>query len=111
MNLLDAEVERSIQDCCDKDLAQQVTVEIYIANHCHICEYTFEVAEMIRQEYPQVELHIIDLMDPDKVIPPQVFATPTYLLNGSLWSLGNPSIEDMRTRLSRALGIGLSTAA
>jgi hypothetical protein len=64
------------------------------------------VAEVIRQEYPQVDLQVIDLMDPAKVIPPEVFATPTYLLNGSVWSLGNPSIEDMRTRLSQALGVG-----
>jgi hypothetical protein len=106
MNLLDTEVEQSIRDCCDKELVQQVSVEIYIAGHCHICDYTLEVAEVIRQEYPQVELQIIDLMDPAKVIPPEVFATPTYLLNGSVWSLGNPSIEDMRTRLSQALGIG-----
>lgn len=105
MNLIDAEVEDSVQDTCDGELVQQVSVEIYIAGHCHICDYTLEVAEVIRQEYPQVKLHIIDLMDPAKVIPPEVFATPTYLLNGSVWSLGNPSIEDMRTRLSHALGI------
>ncbi|MEZ4612544.1 MAG: hypothetical protein R2838_20260 [Caldilineaceae bacterium] len=30
---------------------------------------------------------------PDAVVPEVIFATPTYLLDGRVWSLGNPSAE------------------
>lgn len=83
--------------------ASSVKVEIYIADHCRICEYTHEVAEAIRRDFPEVELELIDISAPQRAIPEVVFATPTYLLNGRVWSLGNPSLEEMRDRLSAAL--------
>lgn len=82
---------------------QSVKVEIYVADHCGICDYTYEVAANIRQDFPEVALEIIDMAAPHRPIPEVVFATPTYLLNGQVWSLGNPSPEDVRTRLSEAL--------
>jgi hypothetical protein len=103
MNLIDAEAEQATPGSCDSKSVQQVCVEIYVTGHCYVCEYTYEVAEMIREEYPEVALHLIDLMDPTQVVPPEVFATPTYLLNGKIWSLGNPSVEDVRAKLSQAL--------
>jgi hypothetical protein len=82
---------------------QLVKVEIYVADHCRICDYTSEVAAAIRSDFPEVELEIIDMTAPQRPIPEVVFATPTYLLNGQVWSLGNPSPEDVRNRLSEAL--------
>ncbi len=78
-------------------------VDIYVADHCAICEYAYEVAETIRRDFPEVELVITNLSHTTEVIPDMVFATPTYLLNGRLWSLGNPSPEDVQTRLSQLL--------
>ena len=82
---------------------QSVKVEIYVADHCAICDYTYEVATNIRRDFPDVELEIIDMAVPQRPIPEVVFATPTYLLNGQVWSLGNPSPEDVHIRLSEAL--------
>jgi hypothetical protein len=82
---------------------QFVKVEIYVADHCRICDYTYEVAAAIQRDFPEVELEIIDMTAPQRPIPEVVFATPTYLLNGQVWSLGNPSPEDVRNRLSEAL--------
>ena len=72
---------------------QEMTAElvIYVAEHCPICHYAFEVADDIRQRFPDVNLRIVDLETADEEIPERVFATPTYLLNGRVWSLGNPS--------------------
>jgi hypothetical protein len=110
MSLIDAETEQLNQGNHEGECVQKVSVAIYVAGHCYMCDYTYEVAEIIRQEYPQVDLQLIDLMDPTQAIPPEVFATPTYLLNGRVWSLGNPSIKDVRTKLSQALAEGVAQA-
>ena len=68
-----------------------MVLDIYVAPHCHICDYAYEVAETIRQQYPQVQVRIIDLHTTPEAIPEIVCVTPTYLLNGQMWSLGNPS--------------------
>jgi len=75
-------------------------VEIYVVEHCQLCEYAYEIAEGIREEFPGVDLRIVDLSQTTEPIPDAVFATPTYLLNGRLWSLGNPSREEIQARLS-----------
>ena len=64
---------------------------IYVAHHCPVCHYAFEVADTIRRRFPGVDLRIVDLETTDEEVPERVFATPTYLLNGRVWSLGNPS--------------------
>ncbi len=76
------------------------SVSIYVAKHCEICAYSYEVAETIRNEFPQVEVRIIDMENTSEAIPDRVFATPTYLLNGRVWSLGNPSPQQVNDTLA-----------
>lgn len=80
-----------------------VNVDIYVTEHCAICRYALEVAAMIREEFPAVAVRVITLGATDAAIPESVFATPTYLLNGRRWSLGNPSPEQVRQTLGAAL--------
>jgi hypothetical protein len=63
-----------------------------------VSDYTWEVIEVIRMEFSTVELRVIDIAEAVE-IPDAVFATPTYLLNGRVWSLGNPSIAQVREAL------------
>lgn len=86
------------------DVAPNSTFDlvIYVAEHCMNCAYAYEVAERIMQDYPQVSLQIVDVNRPDVVVPESVFATPTYLLNGRVWSLGNPSSEKIRETFAAA---------
>jgi len=84
-------------------VGEKVWVDIFVAAGCYSCIYSKEVAAGIRQDFPQVRVRLIDIaVSPDR-IPEEVFATPTYLLNDRLWSLGNPSPQDVRDRLSAAL--------
>lgn len=69
---------------------------IYVSNHCPVCAYAYEVAELIRRNFAQVDVHLVDIHRGQETIPDVVFATPTYLLNGRVWSLGNPSLEKIR---------------
>ena len=78
---------------------RDITVEIFISEHCMICAYAEEVAAIIRRDFPTVKLHVIDIHKTTAPIPERVFATPTYLLNGRVWSLGNPSLEQVAETL------------
>jgi hypothetical protein len=78
-------------------------VDIYIAEECPICQYAFEVAAMIQDDFPSVDVHLIKMDEPNVTIPECVFATPTYLLDGDRWSLGNPSPDRIREVLANAL--------
>lgn len=80
-----------------------ITVDIYIAQHCTNCAYAYEIFDEIRQHFPQVRVHLIDIETTTEPIPEAVFATPTYLLNGRVWSLGNPSPAQVHETLSRFL--------
>lgn len=75
------------------DLVGFHTLAIYISNHCPTCAYAYSVAEAIQRDFPAVKVRLIKLHETAEAIPEAVFATPTYLLDGRLWSLGNPSPE------------------
>lgn len=74
-------------------------VAIYVSDHCGNCSYAWEIAALIRAEFPQIALKVIDLDAPGEPVPETVFATPTYLLNDRVWSLGNPPPQQVRETL------------
>lgn len=78
----------------------RMRVDIYVAEHCRVCQYSLEVARRIEADFPHVTLRVVDIARTTEPLPEAVFATPTYLLNGRLWSLGNPSPEDVEERLT-----------
>ena len=82
---------------------EDVVVSIYVAQHCGICEYAYEIAELIRTRFPQVAVRLIDMETTAEEIPDSVFATPTYLLNGRVWSLGNPSEQKVQDAFEHLL--------
>lgn len=74
-----------------EERTETVELVIYVAQHCEVCRYAHEVAADIQARYPSVDLRMVDMATTTEAIPESVFATPTYLLNGRVWSLGNPS--------------------
>ena len=76
--------------------AQPLALEIVIANHCQQCRESVHAAEMLQNEFPALEVRVIDLDTPNVVKPEAVFAVPSYLLNGRVVSLGNPELQDLR---------------
>lgn len=94
---------RRADDRGHEGVSAPVHVDIYIAEGCFSCVYSREVAAAIRSNFPEIQVRLIDIGDPKTRIPEAVFATPTYLLDGQVWSLGNPSPQDVQERLSAAL--------
>lgn len=79
----------------------QHEVSIYVAQHCALCAYAHEIATLIRQEFPAITVRMVDVAAAGEPLPESVFATPTYLLDGRRWSLGNPSPADVIETLSK----------
>jgi hypothetical protein len=77
-------------------------LEIYISNHCANCQEAVLIAEVARSIAGLV-VTIVNLDEPGQRVSPQVFATPTYVLNGLVVSLGNPQRDAFLTRLRAGL--------
>lgn len=54
----------------------RIDLIIYVARHCNNCDYAYQVAETIRQEFAHVQVRIVDLENTTETIPEAVFATP-----------------------------------
>ncbi len=82
----------------------QIKLMIYVERNCDNCEQAYNLAHLIGERMPQVQVLLIDLLDPQVERPPQVFAVPTYVLNGETISLGNPAEETLLARLEGMAG-------
>lgn len=66
-------------------------LKIFIRDNCPGCVEAHQVAVRVEQNFPQLKVEIINMADPHVIVPEAVFATPTYMLNNRIVSLGNPS--------------------
>lgn len=78
-------------------------LKIYIAENCWGCDEAREIAAQIAAAYPPLSVQVIDLNGADVDKPDEVFATPTYMLNGRVVSLGNPSFAALRALVEAEL--------
>lgn len=77
-------------------------LEIYVEEGCHSCARAREIAQGVEEEYPQVSVRLIDVARTSQPSS-DVFAVPTFVLNGEVVSLGNPNPSDLRQRIDRLL--------
>ena len=73
---------------------EPLALEVVIAKHCQQCRESLRVADALQNEFPALEVRVIDLDAPDAVKPDAVFAVPAYLLDGRVVSLGNPEVKE-----------------
>ena len=69
-------------------------LDIVVASHCNACEEARVVAVRIRERFPDLSVNVLELDDRHQA-PDGVVATPTYLLDGRVVSLGNPRLPDL----------------
>ena len=73
----------------------KTTLKVYVAEHCSGCTEARNTAIRIKRDYPDVTVRVIDITDTGEIIPDEIFATPTYVLNNQVVSLGNPGPDDI----------------
>ena len=80
-------------------------LEIYITDQCTNCREAMLIAEQARS-IAGLEVTVVNLDEPGQRVPPQVFATPTYVLDGLVVSLGNPERSAFLARIRAELSRG-----
>jgi hypothetical protein len=70
-----------------------VKLQVYIAADCWSCEETERIVDDVESHYPEVVIEVLDLTNSEH--PEDVFAVPTYRLNGRIVSLGNPTRTEL----------------
>jgi glutaredoxin-related protein len=81
------------------------TLRIFIAENCPGCNDAREIAAQIEQNYPKIAVELVDIVESRAAIPESIFATPTYMLNDRVVSLGNPSPEQVAQWVEEAAAI------
>jgi hypothetical protein len=66
-------------------------LKIFVTEHCPGCGEAQRIAAWVAQDYPHLGVEVIDINTPEIIVPETVFATPTYILDNRIVSLGNPS--------------------
>ena len=72
-------------------------LQVYIAEHCWTCRETTLIVAEVAAAYPDVTCQVLDLATVEQ--PENVFAVPTYVLNGRVIFMGNPTPEQLSRRL------------
>ncbi|MCP4428174.1 MAG: hypothetical protein GY803_27110 [Chloroflexi bacterium] len=76
-----------------------LTLRVYVADDCWSCLETRRITTDIASQFPEVAVELLAL---DDAPPDDVFAVPTYLLNGRVIFLGNPTREELSQKLTAA---------
>jgi len=74
---------------------------VYTATHCPVYNRTWNLVAQLNQHHPQIPMQVINLDDPEIERPSLVIGTPTYMWNGKIIFLGNPSETDLIFYLSK----------
>jgi len=88
------------RDQTESDRAPRL--QIYVASHCLNCEEAMRLANIASHLFPNLIVEVVDL-DQTPTQATEVFAVPTYVLNGRVCFLGNPSEEELCDILARRI--------
>jgi hypothetical protein len=73
-------------------------LDIYITENCWACEESARIAEDIADIFPDITINLRRFNHCGA--PEEVFAVPTYVINGKVAYLGNPSREELIEKLT-----------
>ncbi len=76
-------------------------LQVYVSQHCVSCSHSVALGQAVVSHFDDITLEVLDLEDPLSVKPEQVFAAPTFLLDGRLLCLGNQEEEWLTRRLEQ----------
>jgi hypothetical protein len=77
-----------------------VKLDVYISETCWSCDEARQIVADMRLRYPSIGMELRDIGDQRR--PSNVFATPTYVLDGRTIFLGNPTREQLQQKLEHA---------
>lgn len=81
----------------------QLDLDIYIEDSCSMCDEARRLADLVEQQLPGIRVSVIDVSSAHSRVPAQIFAVPTFVLNGVTFSLGNPDESLLMEKLKSAI--------
>lgn len=78
-------------------MPRMITLQVYIADDCWTCEETQRIVADIAPKFPKVMIEVLNTAVTP--MPENVFAVPTYVLDGRILYLGNPTRDELYNRL------------
>lgn len=80
-----------------------VDLEVYVEHQCFVCRRSAALVAEVQAEFPEARVDLIDLAEDRGVHRGLVVAVPTFILNGRVFSLGNPAPDELRGEVARLL--------
>lgn len=74
-------------------------LQIYVSRHCATCGRSVALGKALASRYFGMDVEVVDLDDPMSIRPQDIFAVPTFLLDGRLLCLGNQDEDWLRRRV------------
>ncbi|MDQ6673202.1 MAG: thioredoxin family protein [Chloroflexota bacterium] len=87
-----------------RDTPRTPCLKIYVSSHCANCSEARRLAELAAVRYPCVTVQVVDLDAEQTPLPEFIVAVPTYVFEGRVIWLGNPSSGELLARLGEAVG-------
>jgi hypothetical protein len=78
-----------------------VKLLVYIQEDCWTCNESRRIVAEIAPQFSQLAVELVNIEEPNR--PDEVFAVPTYILDGHVISLGNPYRDELRRKIKTAL--------
>jgi len=78
-----------------------VRLDVYVETGCRFCERAVEIAQEVDEAYPRMSVRVLDVAEAPG--GDDVFAVPTFILNGDVISLGNPDRSELRRAIEGLL--------
>ena len=78
-------------------------LRVFVEAGCRNCDWALRLAQDVRERFPEVGVEVVDVADPSLERPEEVFAVPTFVLDGRVLSLGNPRRSKLVSDIAVAL--------
>jgi hypothetical protein len=72
-------------------------LDVYIEDTCWACAESRRIVADVAPQFPGIDIELRDLTY--ERLPSTVFATPTYVLDGRVIYMGNPTREELIQKL------------
>lgn len=80
-----------------------IRLEVHVDDDCFACSRSLALAAEVGAAFPDLDVRIVGLQSEDGGYQHLVAAVPTYILNGRVVSLGNPTLEALSAAIRELL--------
>lgn len=76
------------------------TLDVYVTADCFSCQESRRIVADLIPQFRDITIMLHDLTD--EAFPDDIFAVPTYMINGKVIFIGNPQRQKLLSALGKA---------